>query len=166
MAYETCPQCGAQKHQLVACSQCGFKRRPTRAARVHLGAGEQQSLPSQKDKPVNPPPVSSNFENCPACGQRKHLLMACPSCGFTRTANHDRRKSAEGKSPPPRPHHEYQHRPIINSPYDNSYYGPNLVEEDSCFPVWKRPIPSSKKSAPIKQMPTQRPRFDNDLTPR
>ncbi len=26
MAYELCPQCGVEKHQLVACAKCGFTR--------------------------------------------------------------------------------------------------------------------------------------------
>lgn len=24
------------------------------------------------------------YEDCPQCGERKHQLMACPKCGFTR----------------------------------------------------------------------------------
>jgi ribosomal protein L32 len=24
------------------------------------------------------------YENCPKCGTRKHQLMACPNCGFSR----------------------------------------------------------------------------------
>jgi len=35
-------------------------------------------------------PVSSNFENCPTCGIRKHLLMACSACGFSRSGNPER----------------------------------------------------------------------------
>ncbi len=27
MAYEKCPECGAEKHQLVRCPECGFQRR-------------------------------------------------------------------------------------------------------------------------------------------
>lgn len=26
MAYELCPDCGTRKHQIVACSNCGFRR--------------------------------------------------------------------------------------------------------------------------------------------
>ncbi|WP_148059399.1 hypothetical protein [Sinobacterium caligoides] len=28
MAFESCPECNAQKHQLVKCPQCGFQRNP------------------------------------------------------------------------------------------------------------------------------------------
>ena len=28
MAYEDCPKCGQRKHQLMACSRCGYQRRP------------------------------------------------------------------------------------------------------------------------------------------
>jgi hypothetical protein len=31
MAYEICPECGASKHQLVACPLCGFTRMPRSA---------------------------------------------------------------------------------------------------------------------------------------
>lgn len=39
MAYESCPECNEQKHQLMACPKCGFKR---------LSESDMQSIPKPK----------------------------------------------------------------------------------------------------------------------
>jgi len=41
------------------------------------------------------------YELCPECGARKHQIMACPSCGFRRSAKlwSPRPKNALGKKP-------------------------------------------------------------------
>jgi len=147
MAYETCPECSAQKHQLVACPQCGFKRMT-----VHPPLDRE--LLDDDEFPLShgptPPPVSSNFEACPTCGTRKHLLMACPSCGFSRSGNQDR--SAKPRyTPKPRqensPRYENKPRHTTNSRYDDhrrsDYLGPSTVEQERSsqnLPVvrWKR----------------------------
>ena len=50
MAYEKCPQCGADKHQLKACAHCGFVKNPvhriwTTSARDAPGLTSSQSAP-------------------------------------------------------------------------------------------------------------------------
>ena len=97
MAYETCPQCGAQKHQLVACPQCGFKRMTTRP-HIDRELLDDEEFPRPRHAPAAP--VSSNFEACPHCGARKHLLMACPGCGFSRSGNPERLAHKPPTEPP------------------------------------------------------------------
>ena len=42
-----------------------------------------------------------SYELCPECGTRKHQIVACPSCGFRRSAElwSPRPKNALGKKP-------------------------------------------------------------------
>ena len=37
-------------------------------------------------------------ESCPKCGARKHQLMACPSCGFTKIGNAENALSQSNKA--------------------------------------------------------------------
>lgn len=41
------------------------------------------------------------YEQCPECGTRKHQIVACPACGFRRSAKlwNPRPKNALGKKP-------------------------------------------------------------------
>jgi hypothetical protein len=103
------------------------------------------------------PPVSSNFETCPTCGTRKHLLMACSSCGFSRSGNPERLANKPPYEAKPRhePNHRYENKPHYesspryshNSRYEDryrDYYGPSMVEQERSShqhtPVvrWKR----------------------------
>jgi hypothetical protein len=105
-------------------------------------------------------PVSSNFEACPTCGTRKHLLMACSSCGFSRSGNPERLANKPPSETKPRyetnsryenrPHREPNPRYATNSGnsrYDErprEYYGPSSVEQERSSPPhvpvvrWKR----------------------------
>ncbi|CAK0765738.1 hypothetical protein CCP3SC5AM1_430008 [Gammaproteobacteria bacterium] len=154
MAYETCPECGIRKHQLVACSQCGFKRMTIRPMINRELLDEEES--SRFHAPTIPP-VSSNFENCPACGTNKHLLMACQNCGFSRSKNLERlakkpiyeQKLRQDINPrySTRPRHETNTHNADNSRYSDhyrDYYEPRLVEQEQTLsqniPIvrWKR----------------------------
>jgi hypothetical protein len=78
------------------------------------------------------PLVSSNFESCPTCGTRKHLLMACPACGFSRSGNPER---VANKS-----HYDEHYR---------DYADPPVVEQERPAPHtpivrWKRSKVSGK----------------------
>ncbi len=105
MAYETCPQCGAEKHQLVACPKCGFKRMTTRPP-LDRELLDSEEFP--RPRSTSATLVSSNFEFCPTCETRKHLLMACPECGFTRSGNPER--IAHKPATEPKPRREYTPR--------------------------------------------------------
>ena len=85
MAYENCPQCGFHKHQLISCPQCGFHRMSDRASFSRIPSeGSKKVVPRIHKAPS--PASSSNYEACPHCGTRKHLVMACPGCGFSRSS--------------------------------------------------------------------------------
>lgn len=153
MAYESCPQCGTRKHQLVACPQCGFKRLNGRTSAPRLIAEPEEQPHPPKDKVTLAPPSSTNFENCPQCGQRKHLVMACPQCGFSRA--HKSEKHMVKPPPELKKTAVPRSRIVINYLHDDNYYEPsyerNLIEEDSYFPMRARPRP--KSSVKIERNP-------------
>jgi ribosomal protein L32 len=156
MAYETCPECGAQKHQLVACPQCGFKRMTVRPT-IDRELFDDEEFPRSRSTTATP--VSSNFEACPTCGTRKHLLMACPSCGFSRSGNPERLANKPPYEPKPRhetnsrytprSHHETNPHYAGNSRYEDrprDYYGPSTVEQER-LPSQNTPIVRWKRSS-------------------
>jgi hypothetical protein len=57
VAYETCPKCGAEKHQLMACSKCGFSRRQQDSI-DHRVSTAPTSIPANPERsrlaPVSP----------------------------------------------------------------------------------------------------------------
>ena len=42
MSYESCPECGHQKHQLVACPSCGYYRNKAKRDRAHKKATQDK----------------------------------------------------------------------------------------------------------------------------
>lgn len=162
MAYENCPQCGTQKHQLVACPQCGFKRMTKRPI-IDRELLNNEDVTRQRAATIAP--VSSNFEDCPNCGTNKHLLMACSVCGFIRSKNLEKpvikqpnydAKQQRYESNPRYPNKIYHHpssryetnsRHVSHSPHDNRYqehYVNSIVEperplyQDNQTKHWKR----------------------------
>lgn len=65
MARETCPQCGADKPQLMACPRCGYCRRPS-------GAGLPPSVASQQAQPST---RSTSRSSTPATGGSMKAAM-------------------------------------------------------------------------------------------
>lgn len=80
MAYETCPDCGTQKHQLMACPKCGFQRNKMFSYQGHESSSSS-SAPSEP-LPATPNPISdaqppvSNASS----GSQPEVTVTCPRC--------------------------------------------------------------------------------------
>ena len=74
VAYEDCPKCGARKHQLVSCPECGYSRREPRSATA-TPTRQRLTLPNKTQgssvtKGRQKPKAKSGhkgFERCPFC---------------------------------------------------------------------------------------------------
>jgi ribosomal protein L32 len=87
MAYETCPECGAQKHTLNKCPECGYARRSQIVDNFEFKPRNDrwQAAGNRRSSLLSTPVVHSTaYETCPECGGKKHQLNCCPDCGFRR----------------------------------------------------------------------------------
>ena len=65
MAYESCAQCGAKKHKLVACKACGFKN------------NDLKPIKNNRETVLNRPAQEDESAACSICGaviKKKNLL--------------------------------------------------------------------------------------------
>jgi ribosomal protein L32 len=74
MAYEECPECGQRKHQLMACSFCGYQRRKapqpemtTAPAKKHAAKPKGTSQTKKNKRRVSST-KAADFAVCSECG--------------------------------------------------------------------------------------------------